>query len=150
MSIPVLLAAFLGTIAFSILYSIPTRYVVFCGLNGLIGWIVYSIIGLYAHTLFAIFFATVAIYVFARIFAVHLKCPEIVFLIPGIFPIVPGAGIYWTAYYFIAGNFSAASVSGTGAIKACLAMVLAIALVHELPQGLFFGKKRATDTKAVK
>ncbi len=142
MSPIVLTAAFLGTIAFSILYSIPNKLLISCGLNGLAGWIVYSITLPHFDVTVAMFIATVTIYIVARIFAVHQKSPEIVFLLSGIFPIVPGAGIYWTAYYLVAGNMDAASVAGSGALKSCLAMVLGIALVHELPQSLFSRKKR--------
>ena len=37
-------------------------------------------------------------------FAIVIKMPVTVFLLSGIFPLVPGAGIYYTAYYFIQGN----------------------------------------------
>jgi len=137
MSPIVLLAAFLGTIAFSILYSVPTRLLIACGINGLAGWIVYSLLLPHFDVSVSMFLATVAIYIVARIFAVFQKSPEIVFLLSGIFPIVPGASIYWTAYYLVAGNMDAASSAGSGALKACLAMVLGIAIVHELPQSLF-------------
>ena len=33
-----------------------------------------------------------------------MKCPVTVFLIPGIYPSVPGAGIYRTVYYIILGE----------------------------------------------
>ena len=38
------------------------------------------------------------------LFAILLKTPVTVFLLTGIFPLVPGAGIYYTAYYFIQGE----------------------------------------------
>jgi len=142
MSPVVLLAAFFGTIAFSILYAVPSRLLFTCGLNGLAGWIVYSLMLNYFDDSVAIFISTVAIYIVARLFAVHQKSPEIAFLLSGIFPIVPGAGIYWTAYYLVAGNMDAASTAGSGALKACLAMVLGIAIVHELPQRLFSGRQK--------
>ena len=59
------------------------------------------------------------------------------FLIAGIFPLVPGAGIYWTVYYLVTDEIALARSSGTSALKAAFAIVLAIATVFELPRGLF-------------
>ena len=70
-----------------------------------------------------------------------LTAPEIIFLISGIFPLVPGAGIYWTAYYLVSDQMSLALASGSGAFKTCLAMVLGIAVIHELPQWIFSGRR---------
>ena len=137
MSPLVIIAAFLGTVAFAILYDIPTKYCFVCGLSGMIGWIIYSLLIPIVGDMIAIFIATIGIALISRYFAVWQKCPEIVFLVSGIFPIVPGAGIYWTAYYLVAGNMSMAADNGSGALKTCLAMVLGIAIVHELPQKLF-------------
>jgi uncharacterized membrane protein YjjB (DUF3815 family) len=66
-----------------------------------------------------------------------MKTPEIIFLIAGIFTLVPGADIYWTVYYLVAEEMNKALSSGSDAAKACLGMVLGIVIVHELPQKLF-------------
>ena len=141
MSPIVILAAFFGTVAFAILYDIPTRYCFVCGISGMIGWIIYAILLPILGNMPAIFIATIGISLISIFFAVWQKCPEIVFLVSGIFPIVPGAGIYWTAYYLVAGNMSLAADSGSSAFKTCLAMVLGIAIVHELPQKFFSFKR---------
>ena len=47
----------------------------------------------------------------SRIMATRLKCPITVFLIAGIFPIVPGARVYHTAYNLVAGDMIAAAGS---------------------------------------
>lgn len=141
MSISVILAAFFGTIAFSILYDIPFRYLTTCGVIGALGWLVYSILIKHIGNSASIFAATVAIALVSRYAAVMKRAPEIVFLISGIFPLVPGAGIYWTAYYLVSSQMEAALSSGSGALKTCFAMVLGIAMVHELPQKLFSGIK---------
>ena len=44
MTLSIILAAFFGTIAFSILYDIPKEYLVTCGVIGALGWIVYAVI----------------------------------------------------------------------------------------------------------
>ena len=133
MTLSIILAAFFGTIAFSILYDIPKEYLVTCGCFFFINSV-------------SIFTATVAIALVSRYAAVKKKTPEIVFLISGIFPLVPGAGIYWTAYYLVSGQMDAALSSGSGALKTCFAMVLGIVVIHELPQWIFSGKKNKEVT----
>lgn len=147
MTVSVIISAFFGTIAFAILYDIPLRYLITCGVIGSIGWIVYSLLINYVGNTASIFAATITIAMVSRYAAVKKKTPEIVFLLSGIFPLVPGAGIYWTAYYLVSGQMSAALSSGSGALKTCFAMVLGIAVIHELPQWIFSGKKTKEVTK---
>ena len=45
--------------------------------------------------------AVIPLTLVSRLFAILLKTPVTVFLLTGIFPLVPGAGIYYTAYYCI-------------------------------------------------
>ena len=142
MTLSIILAAFFGTIAFSILYDIPKEYLATCGVIGALGWIVYSLLNTYLGNTASIFTATAAIALVSRYAAVKKKTPETVFLISGIFPLVPGAGIYWTAYYLVSSQMDAALSSGSGALKTCFAMVLGIIVIHELPQWFFSGKKQ--------
>lgn len=138
MSWYIILASFFGTIAFSILYNIPPRYWLTCGLIGVIGWIVYAFSLPNIGITFAIFLASVIVTFLSRLSAVRLKTPEIIFLVAGIFTLVPGADIYWTVYYIVSEQLDKALTSGNNALKACLGIVLGILLVHELPQHIFF------------
>ena len=58
-------------------------------------------------------------------------------MITGLFPLVPGAGVYWTTYYIVLGDLSMAAQSGYDAIKASVAIVLGIVFIFELPQVIF-------------
>jgi uncharacterized membrane protein YjjB (DUF3815 family) len=70
-----------------------------------------------------------------------------VFQIDGIFPLVPGAGIYWTSYYLVTGETGLALENGFAAVKAAVAIVLGIIAVFELPNSLFqtLCRKRKED-----
>lgn len=97
----------------------------------------------------ATFFAAAAVVFLSRLFAVMERCPATLFMIPGIFPLVPGAGIYWTAYYIVTDQMELASRTGFSAIKAAVAIVLGIIFVFEIPQIFFkrvLGKKRSGET----
>lgn len=133
-----LLASCVGTIAFSVLFGVPRKYCLDCGLIGLAGWLVYrlSLMAGVGNT-FAVFFAAVVIILCSRITAVRRMCPATVFMITGIFPLVPGAQICWAAYYLVTNQFDQALSSGFTAIKVIIAIVLGIIFVFEIP-GRFF------------
>lgn len=132
------LAAGVGTIAFALLFQAPRTYYLPCGLIGGAGWLCYRLCAaLGASAALATFPATVAVVFLARWTAVRLRCPVTIFLIPGIFPLVPGAGIYWTAYHLVTDDAVKAAVQGGITLKTAVAIVLGILLVFELPQGIF-------------
>lgn len=138
------LTAFVGTIAFALLFQVPKEYYVNCGLAGGCGWICYKLLlagcGLFSST----FFATVLVVFLSRLSAVRRHCPVTIFLVAGIFPLVPGAGIYWTAYYVVTDQLAKASDRGFQTLKIAVAIVLGILFVFEFPQKWFRWAERGT------
>ena len=130
-------AAALGTMAFALLFHVPRRYYPICGLIGGCGWVCYKILLCWCSAPIATFFANVAVVFLSRFFAVRKSCPVTLFLVSGIFPLVPGAGIYWTAYYMVTNELDLAGQKGFQTLKIAVAIVLSILLVFELPQSLF-------------
>ena len=111
-----------GTLSFAILFACPRRSLPTCALVGAMGWFVYELcvmLGL----------GTAA----ARVFAILQKTPVTVFLLSGIFPLVPGAGIYYTAYYFIQGDNALALSNGISTFKVAVALAVGISLVLSIP-----------------
>ena len=96
-----ILAAMVGTIAFSLLFGVPRKYYAYCGLIGGAGWGVYSAAGLLWAPAQSALAATIVVILLSRLAAVKERCPVTIFLIAGIFPLVPGAGVYWTVYYMV-------------------------------------------------
>ena len=138
------LAAAGGTVAFALLFGVPGRFYPCCGMIGGAGWLLYSLLEGRFSAAAATFFAAVLVMLLSRFFAVREKCPVTVFLISGIIPLVPGAGIYWAAYYMVTDQLAEAADAGFAAVKAVAAIVLGIVCIFGLPQGLFaVGKGRA-------
>lgn len=132
------LIAFVATIAFAVIFHTPQREYILTGIVGGVGWLVYIVsvhYGLGAAG--ASFLATVALAWLARIFSFAHKAPVTVYLICGIFPIVPGAGIYYTGYHIFMGNNSLAFSKGLETIKVAIAIALGIGIVLSLPRFLF-------------
>lgn len=142
-------AAIVGTIAFSLLFGVPSKYYPYCGFIGGIGWLVYMLLLKSLAEPSAALSATIAVILLSRTFAVKKRCPVTIFLISGIFPLVPGAGVYWTAYYIVTGHTEKAALTGFLALKVAVAIVLGIVFVFELPQGFFrfAAKKRHRPEK---
>lgn len=139
------LAAVIGTVGFSVLYGVPRQYYPYCGLTGGAGWLLYSLLIPWCSEPEATLFAAVVVILLSRLFAVRERCPVTIFLISGIFPLVPGAGVYWTAYYIVTNDVMRAAQTGFIALKVAVAIVLGIVFVFQLPQWVFrlgFLKKR--------
>lgn len=136
-SVFVIAAVFIGTVAFSLLYGVPRSCYVSCAVAGCICWITYSALLDALGTVGACFCATLLVTLIARWLAVQKKCPVLVFLIPGIFPMIPGAGIYWTAYYLVMDQAAQALSTGYDAVKCAAALVLGIVFAFEVPQRFF-------------
>ena len=122
-------------------FIVPKKQYFVCGLTGTLGWLVYLIVNLKFSNTLACFAATVVIVFCARLFAVWRKVPSNVFMISGIFPIVPGIGIYNTIYDIMIGDAAAAMTSGLETFKAVAAIVLGIVCVFVIPNKWFRGLK---------
>lgn len=137
------IVAFAATIAFSVIFHAPRRELLYTGLTGAAGWLVYVLAtAMGSGVVGASFLATLALTWLSRVFSFSRKAPVTVFLICGIFPLVPGAGIYYTGYHFFAGNDSLALDKGLETIKIAIAIALGIGIVLSLPQFLFTLKRK--------
>ena len=141
--------AFFGTAAFAILFGVQRNALLQCGICGMAGWIVYLALARYASfsPAEATIFGTILVAVISRFMAVLYKCPTTVFLITGIFPMVPGGGIYWTIYNVVSSHFRDALSSGATAIMVTVAIVFGIVLVNEIPQRFFKINRRALSSQ---
>ncbi len=106
------ICAFIGTIAFSHLFNVHKKHYLLCGLVGAVGYLCYYLLDMRVAASFATFVATMVVVLFSRILTVIRRCPITIFLISGIFPLVPGASVYNTAYYFVMNNLDEAIVWG--------------------------------------
>ena len=138
------LAAFIGTVGFAILFGVPRKHYIPAGIVGVLGWLLYLVLFRYAGMTPAVstLISTVFIGIMSRVFAVIEKCPAAVFLICGIFCLVPGAGIFWSTYYLVSSKLDLSSTAGFTAVKVAIAIVLGIILAMELPQRFFSGHRR--------
>ena len=124
-------AAFIGTVGFSALFGSPRRYYIDCGIVGMLGWTVYLLVATAVpqHVVGAAFLGALTVAAVSGLLAVVRKCPTTVFLICGIIPLVPGGGIFWTAYYLVSDQLRLAATTGFTALKVTIAIAGGIILV---------------------
>ena len=82
-----LLAACVGTAAFSALFGVPKKYWLDCGICGAVGWGVYlAVMAAYQTPIIGTFAASAVLTMLSRCLAIQRKAPTILFLVCGIFP----------------------------------------------------------------
>lgn len=140
-----LIPAALGTVAFAVLFGIPKKYYLYCAPIGAAGWLLYRVMMTFAGAgIFeATFLATALVVLLSRFVAVAEQCPATVFVTAGIFPLVPGAGIYWACYYLVTSQFDLAGTNALSALQAMIGIVLGIVFIFELPYSAFNLKKKS-------
>ncbi len=89
------ISAFFATAAFSVLFHLPKKYLILAGATGSFGWFIYLIsLELLSDKILATLTATMIVALISHILARVYKTPVTMFLIPGVIPFVPGAGMY--------------------------------------------------------
>lgn len=140
--IDLLIAFVVSTIAsccFGIIFHAPKKEIFPAGFVGGLGWLVYIILtGQGVSVTYASFFATLALAIVARILSVARKNPVTIFLITGIFPLVPGIGIYNTGYslFMNSNNLQTLNI-GLQTVEIAIAIALGIGVVMSLPSVFF-------------
>jgi uncharacterized membrane protein YjjB (DUF3815 family) len=120
-----------GTVGFAALFGAPRRYYAGSGLVGMAGWAVYLLCGVWTSAFSVVgaaFVAALVITVLSHLLAVLMRAPVTVFLICGIIPLVPGGGIFWTAYYLVSNQLRLAAATGFTALKVTIAIAGGIIL----------------------
>lgn len=120
-----LFGCFLGCIGFSILFNIHGPGMLLCAIGGLLSWCIYYVVGfLEGSDLAAYFWAAISASLYAEIMARIRKYPAFSYLVVSIFPLIPGAGVYYTMTHAQRGDMSAFADQGlhTAAIAGAIAV----------------------------
>ncbi len=116
---------FLGCIGFAILFNIHGPGSFLCVLGGILSWIVYVLVLRFTgDDLTAFFFGAVLSAAYAEAMARIRKYPAISYLVVAIFPLIPGAGVYYTMSHAVQGNMDLFASQGmhTAAIAGIIAV----------------------------
>ena len=122
------LFAFLGCTGFIILFNIHGKGSLLCALGGALTWAVYLLAREASGSdLTAYFWAALSSSLYSEIMARIRKYPAISYLVISIFPIIPGAGAYYTMHYAVQGQMDL--FASKGMFTAAIALVMAVGIL---------------------
>lgn len=140
------IAAFISTFAFGIVFNIKDKNLFFAALCGALGWFVYKfslMFGISDTT--ALFLASLALSTYSEVFARILKTPVTTFVIAALIPLVPGGGMYYTMVEAITGDIMKSLEIGIKTIASAGALALGIILVSTITKTIIKNKKVKID-----
>ena len=119
------LGSLMGCVGFSILFNIHGPGGTLCALGGVLTWLVYDLaMRFLGEEMIAFFLGSFFASVYAEVMARIRKYPAISYLVVSLFPLIPGAGIYYTMNYAVHGNMERFAAQGmhTAAIAGVIAV----------------------------
>ncbi len=122
------ISSFVGCIGFAILFNIHGSAVITSSLGGMLTWMVYLLVIHYdGGVMEANFWASLFAGFFAEIMARLRKKPAITYLVIAIFPLLPGAGVYYTMNYAVRRQMD--MFAATGMRTAAIAGIMAVGIL---------------------
>ena len=119
---------FLSCVGFGILFNVHGPGGLLCALGGTLTWLVYLLtLRLGGGDLGGYFFGTLFASLYAEAMARIRKFPAIAYLVISIFPLIPGAGAYYTMNYAVQGQMD--KFASQGMHTAAIAGVMAVAIL---------------------
>jgi len=122
------LFAFIGCLGFAILFNIHGPGGFLCAFGGFITWIIYRIVlDLGGSDIAGYFWGALGASFYAEIMARIRKYPAFSYLVISIFPLIPGAGVYYTMNYAVLGDME--MFASNGMHTAAIAGIIAVGIL---------------------
>ena len=123
----------IGCLGFAIIFNIHGPGMLLCAFGGLLTWAVYRLsLSISYSDITACFWSCAAAAVYSEVMARIRKYPAIGYLLVSIFPLLPGAGVYYTMYYAVRGDMEMFAEKGMHTISIAGVMAVAILLVSTI------------------
>ncbi len=92
-----ILAAFAGTLGYGALFNVRGKKLLLAALGGMLGWIVYLLLGLEIEgETIRSFIVALVTSAYSEVLARKLKTPASTFYIPTLMPLIPGSVLYYS------------------------------------------------------
>ncbi|GAU78727.1 threonine/serine exporter family protein [Fusibacter sp. 3D3] len=120
-------------IGFSIIFNLPKQLLPHAAFTGMVGWLVYDALqGQTSNFIVPAVVGSIAVGLIGEILAAVTKHPSTMFTIPGIIPLVPGYGIYYTMLYIVQEDFDQAMTTGAQSLFVAISIACGIVLATSL------------------
>ena len=122
------LFAFIGCVGFMILFNVHGKGGWLCATGGMLAWAVYLIAQkISGSDLTAYFWSALFSSLYSEVMARIRKYPAISYLVISIFPMIPGAGVYYTMNYAVQGQMEL--FAQRGMFTAAIAGIMAVGIL---------------------
>ncbi len=118
-------ASVVGCIGFSVLFNIHGPGGILCAMGGVVSWAIYSLVTTHSGSqMLGYLWGAIFASAYAEIMARVRKYPAISYLVVSLFPLIPGASVYYTMNYAVQGDMEQFAAQGmyTGAITGVIAV----------------------------
>lgn len=124
-----LLACFVATVCFAVVFGAPRKSLPLCGFVGTAGYLVYELAqSLGAGIAASVFFAATVVGISSEIMARLTRRPATVYITAGIFPLVPGASAYLGMLLFSQGKYHDALMAVSTVVYVACAISAGLAI----------------------
>ena len=122
-----ILAGFVGTIGFSVLFNVRGKRLVLAALGGLFSWFLFVILGNFIENeVVNYFLVSFAVSIYAEIMARVAKTPTTTFITTSLIPLIPGGSLYYTMANAFGGNMESFLQKGIYTLELASALALGI------------------------
>ena len=120
----------LGCVGFAVIFNIHGPGILVCAIGGMLAWTAYLLARDFGSgVVFANFVGGFVAALYAEIIARVRRFPAIAYLVVAIFPLIPGAGVYYTMNYAVHNEMSNFASKGMETAAVAGAIALGILLV---------------------
>lgn len=144
-----LIACFIACVGFAILFNIHGPGILVCAAGGTLTWLTYRTFQYFgAGDVVANLVGAMVASLYSEVMARVRKFPAITYLVISLFPLIPGAGVYYSVNYAVRGDITnfTLKLGSTGSIAG--AMAVGILLVSTIVRIILVQlQKRQTQTK---
>ena len=124
---------FMCAVGFAVLFNGPKSSLFKVGIGGGAGWITYFIINqIIQSVVISTFLASLVVALLGEVFAVSEKQPATLYIVPGIIPLVPGFGLYYTMLSLLEQNYEKAIMHGVEAMLIAFLIAAALTIVFSI------------------
>ena len=121
----------LGCVGFALWFNVKGKKVAFCGLGALLTWAIYLVSLRFGSEAFAAtLFASIGCGFYAQLMARLNKAPATIFMTVSVFPLIPGAALYYMMYGFVMKDMALGLAKGAELLLACFGIVLGFMVVE--------------------
>ncbi len=144
-----LLSCFVGCVGFVILFNIHGHGAALCALGSVVVWTAYLLaFKLGGNDLASYFWSAMVGSLYSEVMARIRKYPAISYLVISLFPLIPGANVYYTMNYAVRDNMAAFADNGMHTIAIAGVIAVGVLLISTLFRMWTTWKRNRTNSTA--